>query len=324
VTALRQLTPDFAAREAILFKPAPALRVRWNTNDDTPLPPDEPMGENPPEGASIDYYLSSPRSDVVSLDVIDSRNRVVRHYTSADSLPWILPPAATAPVPIYWYRTPQVLSSGAGLHRFQWDVRYQPIPGLRSQRDEQGLPISASPHNTAPGPTTPFVAPGAYTVRLTAAGKTYSQPITVQQDPRVSAPQAALREIYALTDSMYWTLTKLQESIGQARTARGRLTDSVALGRIAAILDAPAPPDTSIRGAPPAARRVVAAQGGQARDQTPPAAPTTLTGASNGLAALLNSLQSADEAITATERAAIDNALRNASTALARWASYPR
>jgi hypothetical protein len=203
-------------------------------------------------------------------------------------------------------------------------VRYQPIAGLRSQRDEQGLPISASPHNTAPGPTTPFVAPGAYTVRLTVAGKSYNQPITVRQDPRVSAPQAALREIYALTDSMYWTLTKLQESIGQARTARGRLTDSVVLGRIAAILDAPAPPDTSIRGAPPAARRVVAAQGGQARNQTPPAAPTTLTGASNGLAALLNSLQSADEAITATERAAIDNALRNASTALARWASYPR
>jgi photosystem II stability/assembly factor-like uncharacterized protein len=323
VTALRQMTPDFARRDAILFKPTTALRARWNTNDDTPLPPDEPMGENPPEGVSIDYYLGATHTDAVTLEVVDSRGRVVRRYASTDSLPWKLPTAASAPVPLYWYRTPRVLPASAGLNRFQWDIRYQPIPGVGSRFGEEGLPISATPHNTAPSANTPFVAPGAYTVRLTVGGKTYTQPITVEQDPRSTASPTAMREVYAVTDSMYWTLSRLHESIGQARTLRQQLSDSVAAARITAILEAPVPPDTSVRGAPPAARPVVvAAQGARGASAVPRPGPTTLSGASNGLAALLNSLQSADVPITASERTAIDAALHNASTALTLWAAY--
>ncbi|MEO8909813.1 MAG: glycoside hydrolase [Gemmatimonadaceae bacterium] len=291
ITALRQMTPDIATRDAALFTPAPALRVRWNTNDDTPLPRDEPMAENPPEGASIDYYLKGAHADAVSLEILDARNRVVRRYTSADSLPWKMPDAATAAVPLYWYRVPRTLSGAAGLHRFQWDVRYQPISGLRTQGFGGGLPIAATPYNTAPSFGTPFVAPGSYTVRLNVAGKAHAQPITVKQDPRVTASPAAMHEVYALTDSMYWTLSKLQESIGQARAFRQRLTDSVAAAHVIAILDAPA--------------------------------PTTLSGASNALAGLLNSLQNADVSVTTTQRTAIDSALRNAKVALSRWSAFP-
>jgi hypothetical protein len=323
ITALRQITPDLTTRDATLFAPATALRVRWNTNDDTPLPPDEPMGENPPEGGSIDYYLNSARSDVVSLDIVDARNRVVRRYSSADSLPWRIPTNANAPVPLYWYRTPSTLQAGPGVHRFQWDVRYQPIPGVGDRRDVEGLPMTATPYNTAPSARTPFVAPGNYTVRLTVGGKTYTQPITVRQDPRVTLPEAALREVYALTDSMYWSLARLQESMGQARTLRQSLTDSTRLATLASVFDAPAPPDTSIRGAPPAARPVVAAAARSGIGNQPTPAPTTLSGASNALAALLNSLQSADVPVTATQRAGIEAALRNASTALARWGEFP-
>lgn len=326
VTALRQMTSDFATREATLFKPTTALRVRWNTNEDTPLPPDEPMGENPAEGVPIDYYLNGARGDTVSLEVIDARNRVVRRYTSADSLPWKIPDPATAPLPWYWYRAPQVLSAAAGLHRFQWDVRYQPIPSPRAQGFGGGLPMTATPYNTAPSPTTPFVAPGIYTVRLSVGGKTYTQPITVEQDPRVITTNAALGEVYALTDSMYWTLTKLQESIGQARALRARLTDSAAAAGVIAILEAPMPPDTSSRGAPPAARVVPSAGapgGRRLGNQAPQPAPTTLSGASNTLAGLLNSLQSADVPVTATQRASIGSALHNAGIALSRWGAFP-
>ena len=307
VTALRQMTPEFAAREAMLFRPTAALRVRWNTNDDTPLPPDEPMGENPAEGVPIDYYLKSARTDLVSLDVLDARNRVVRRYTSADSLPWRIPDAATAPVPLYWYRAPRVLSSAGGLHRFLWDIRYQPIPGLVERRGGDELPISATPYNTAPTPTTPFVAPGRYTVRLTVGGKTYTEPIAVRQDPRVTASAAALAEVYALTDSMYWTLARLQESISQARALRQRLTNSAAAARVSAILESPAPPDIAKGGTPASVS----------------GAATTLSGASTVLAGLLNSLQSADVPVTASERTAIDEALRNANLVLSRWSAVP-
>src|SRR5439155_448052 len=63
VTPLRQM--DEAA-DVVLFKPATALRVRWNTNTDTPLPPDEPTAPNPPEGAIIDYYLTAPATPWVN------------------------------------------------------------------------------------------------------------------------------------------------------------------------------------------------------------------------------------------------------------------
>ena len=157
-------------------------------------------------------------------------------------------------------------------------------------------------------------------MRLSVGGKTYSQPIAVKQDPRATASVAALREVYALTDSMYWTLVKLQQAGEEARAVRARMTDSVAAGRVTAILEAPAPPDTSTRGAPPAARATVVGAAAPA----PRPAPTTLTGASNALNNLVNSLQGADVPATDTQRAAIREALRNAEIALSRWRSFPR
>src|SRR5437868_14269722 len=40
-----------------LLSTQPAYRVHWNMYPDTPVPQEEPAGENPPDGAMIDYYL---------------------------------------------------------------------------------------------------------------------------------------------------------------------------------------------------------------------------------------------------------------------------
>ncbi len=53
ITPLRQLDVKAADADAILFRPEDAWRVRWDMNTDTPLPPDEPAGQNPPDGALI-------------------------------------------------------------------------------------------------------------------------------------------------------------------------------------------------------------------------------------------------------------------------------
>jgi ABC-type multidrug transport system fused ATPase/permease subunit len=45
-------------KENIFYKPQTAMRIRWNNNTDSPVPQEEPAGENPPDGAIIDYYLS--------------------------------------------------------------------------------------------------------------------------------------------------------------------------------------------------------------------------------------------------------------------------
>jgi photosystem II stability/assembly factor-like uncharacterized protein len=217
ITALRQIDDKIGATD-VLFKPQPALRVRWNTNTDTPLPPDEPRHPNPPEGAIINYYLARDASGPVVLEIADATGALVRRYSSAEPPPPLPDPATNAPLPLYWYRKPMPLLATAGMHRFTWDVHYQPLPGGGGGRGG-GLPIAAVPYDTVPAPTTPWVAPGEYTVKLTTNGKTYAQPITVKQDPRVKTPALAMQQVYTLSRAMYFEAKAMAEAIAAGQTA---------------------------------------------------------------------------------------------------------
>jgi hypothetical protein len=81
-----QMGPGTAAQDAVLYKPVPAIRVRWNMNPDTPLPGDEPAGENPPDGAVIDYYLKGDATAPVTLEIADAAGRVLHRFSSTDTL----------------------------------------------------------------------------------------------------------------------------------------------------------------------------------------------------------------------------------------------
>src|SRR5205085_10788971 len=172
---------------AFLYPLPTAYRVHWNKNTDTPLPPDEPAGQNPPDGAIIDYYISGvPTPSAATLEILDSAGKLVRRYSSEDKAE---PPADTGQIPWYWIRPPRVLSSAPGTHRFVWDLHYTPAPGMRPS-----YPIAAIAYNTAPSPTSPWAMPGTYTVRLTANGQSVTQPLIVKMDPRVKTPIDGLRQ----------------------------------------------------------------------------------------------------------------------------------
>jgi hypothetical protein len=143
VTPLRQLDLKVAEADAFLFKPQAAWRVRWNTNSDTPIPPDEATGQNPPEGAIINYTLKSAASGPVALEILDGAGRLVRRYSSTDQVE--RPDPATAPVLLYWYGPPQGLSTAPGMHRFQWDLHDQPLPGGGGGRGGSPGPGPAGP-----------------------------------------------------------------------------------------------------------------------------------------------------------------------------------
>ena len=198
ITPLRQLAKK---TETVLFKPQTAMRVRWNLNTDTPLPPDEPVGENPPDGAMIDYYLDKSAANI-TLEIKDGKGNVVRRYSNADKFP---PVKDTGNVPAYWIRPPQILSSEAGMHRFLWDLHYAPVPNV-----ETGFPIAAVYQNTAPNSTAPWALPDNYSVVLTVGGKTYTQPLTVKMDPRVKLTNADLRKQFDLSKQLYDAWLKLE------------------------------------------------------------------------------------------------------------------
>ena len=109
-----------------LFQTQPANRVRWNMNTDTPLPQEEPAGQNPPDGAIIDYYLPEKATGVVKLEIYNAEDEVVRTYTSEDRAPDV----THVNVPLYWIRPLQLLSGAAGSHRFTWDLHQDPVPDI--------------------------------------------------------------------------------------------------------------------------------------------------------------------------------------------------
>jgi len=216
ITPLRQLTEQIGTSEAHLFTPQLTYRVRRNNNPDTPLPPEIPAGQNPPDGAMLDYWLKSQPSGAVTLDVFDSSGKSVRRFSSDDK------PAAVDEkelnVPTYWIRPDRSLSREPGMHRFVWDLHYPPPDAL-----ERDYPISAIDRDTPRYPLGPAVVPGVYTVKLTANGNSHSQPLTIRMDPRVKTSQKDLIAQFTLetgiTDAMHRDFVALT----QVRDLRARL-----------------------------------------------------------------------------------------------------
>ncbi len=231
ITTLRQFQASVTKAPAVLFRPQTALRVRWNTNSDTPIPPDEAAGENPPDGAMIDYYIRT--SGIATLEIKDEAGVVVRRYSSADPLP---PPDPALAIPPYWVRPPQKLAGEPGMHRFLWDMHYAPISGLEPQ-----YPIAAVYRNTAPEPTSPWAMPGKYTVVLTVGGKTYQQILTIIMDPRVKTSNADLAEQFKLSKKLYdeWlVLNSISEIIKPIRGQIAELRPRVPEGNLKTHIDA--------------------------------------------------------------------------------------
>jgi photosystem II stability/assembly factor-like uncharacterized protein len=303
ITPLRQLQSSIAKSPALLFRPQTALRVRWNTNSDTPLPPDEPAGENPPDGAMIDYYIGGNGSGTATLEIKDEAGAVVRRYSSADPLP--IPDPALA-IPPYWVRPPQKLAGGPGLHRFLWDMHYAPIPGI-----EPEYPIAAVAHNTAPDHTSPWAMPGKYTVVLAVGGKTYQQSLTLAMDPRVKTSNADLAEQFRLSKQLYdeWrALNSISEIVKPIRGQIAELRPKVPEGDLKTHIDALAEKLQTLAGAGGGGRR------GGGSGSSPSIATTT-----GSLRTLFGLIQEVDLAPTPQAAAAVPNVLKDSRTLQENW-----
>jgi photosystem II stability/assembly factor-like uncharacterized protein len=215
IAPLRQLSGEIAASDAHLFRPSAAYRVRRNQNTDTPLPPEEPAGQNPPDGAIFYYSLKSASPTPVTLEVFDATKNLVRRYSSDDKAEPI-DPLLTAPT--YWVRPPAILPSDVGMHRFVWDLHYPPPDALRHE-----YPISAIYRDTPRYPLGAVVTPGQYTVKLTAGGKSYTQPLTVKMDPRIKTPPAGLLEQFRLATRLTSMLHRDYQVLQEVRELRTRL-----------------------------------------------------------------------------------------------------
>src|SRR5262249_39833130 len=203
---------------AQLVAPPPAYRTRRSTYTDTPIPPDESAAENPPDGAIIDYFLASPVSGTVTLEIVNGKGGVVRRYSSGDKPELTEDERAKGLIPLYWLQPPRVLSTDAGWHRWVWDLRYAPPIST-----EHEYPISAVQHATPRYPLGPLVLPGNYTVRLTIDRTTRTASLTVKMDPRVTTSTEGLRKKFELEMQLADAITESSKAVMQARSAQEQL-----------------------------------------------------------------------------------------------------
>jgi photosystem II stability/assembly factor-like uncharacterized protein len=303
ITPLREAANLAATSEAHLFTPAPAYRIQRDTYADTPLPPDEPTGANPPDGVVLDYYLARSASAPVTLEILDARGQLVRKFSSADK------PDATEEelkkqlIPLYWLRPFHSLPTDAGMHRWVWDLHY---PAPEATRHE--YPIAAIPGDTPRLPLGPTALPGIYTARLTADGKSYTAPFVVKIDPRVKISAAELEKKFDTEKRLAALLSQTSQAVLQAGSIRDPLQklSQQATGQVRDSVQAFQNKLVAVLGAP----------GGFA---APPANDITLSRVNGQIATLYGQVWQVDAEPTASQSEAISASEHDASDAMKRW-----
>ena len=216
IAPLREISSG-AVNSAHLFAPAPAYRIQRDTNTDTPLPPDEPVASNPPDGAILDYLLAAPASSA-TIEILNDQNKVVRRYSNTDKPDTSDEELQKQLIPLYWTRPRRQLSVKSGMHRWVWDLHYTAPVSIRHD-----YPIAAIPHDTPRYPLGPNALPGKYTVRLTADGKTSSAPLLVKMDPRVKTSNAGLQKKFETESHLASIVSESSQALLQGGSIRAQV-----------------------------------------------------------------------------------------------------
>ena len=268
---------------ALLYPPATAIRFRPSGFSGTPMPKDEPLAPNPPNGAYIDYIVSAtpPLTAPITLEIFDTANNLVRKFSSSDPNPGPDPAKlTTAPE---WFVPPSTLKTSAGMHRFVWSMRYAaPLALASGRRGSEGV----------------WAPPGSYMVVLTANGERRTAPLTIAPDPRVTVPASAYAEQFALAREIEQMRARVAAALEEANPLIKQLANR---------------PDLLER-----AKAISAATEITTYPQ-PIAGPTTLRFLGDALGELQSAVDGADAVPTPDARAGWEKLRAAASAALESW-----
>jgi len=204
---VRARTSDSQTR---LYAPETAVRVRPHGDPAERLPPEEPAGQNRPVGAYIDYFVGqSAASGTVSLEIRDAAGTLVRRYASTDRAQPIDDSALD--FPSFWASSVQPPSALPGMHRYLWNFAY-------------AAPAALGRPPFGPGGDDGVLAPpGRYTVRLSAAGRTFTQTLTVVEDPRVAVSMSDLKAQFQLARAIESLRVAVAQTTARAQAMRTRM-----------------------------------------------------------------------------------------------------
>jgi photosystem II stability/assembly factor-like uncharacterized protein len=303
IAPLRQVDAITADSELVLLAPRAAVRLHPAPFQGSPEPKDEPMAENPPSGAILDYFVKSGVPAPLALEILDAKGELVRRYASDDEP---AQPADLQRIQITpdWVPVPEPPSTVAGMHRFVWDLHY-------------ALPKElAGPTRGFRGGSGPWAPPGRYTVRLTRGGKVVTQPLVVAKDPRLpsSIEDADLVRQYELARDVEAERVRVAVALRQADTLRKQIgaARDKAKGAAVSALDA-LEQAIDLAAGPPLLGS------GEAFLGAVDASHTSLRRLASSLATLQSVVESADAGPTADALAAFNQRGKLVALGLARW-----
>jgi photosystem II stability/assembly factor-like uncharacterized protein len=290
ITSLRQAT-DVHEASMWLYRPATATRIDNAGFMGTPLPPEEPTAENPPNGAIVDYFLAKP-AEHVKIDIFDAQHNLVRSASSEAPRQTGRP---LAPIAERWLAKPQPLDKSAGMHRFVWNLAWGAAMPESGEEEEY-----AAPHG-------PRAAPGNYEVRLTVDGTTLTQPLHITMDPRSTATSQDLAEQVKLGRQIFAEALEGRKTLSAIRAVQKQLSD----------LQAKLQQNPELKASADAALDEL-----KTIMSGPSSADMGLEKASTGLSASLRVVEGSDRAVPAQALEVYHDSSAAAKVALTKWNDF--
>jgi hypothetical protein len=188
-----------------LFAPSPAYRFGGAEGRGA-------VGKNPPYGARFDYLLKeAPKEgEDVKLEVLDAKGDLVRAFSSREEKKGSKKDGTPGPEgeEERGGDGPKPIPAKAGLNRWVWDLRYPPAARF------EGLILWGGELDG------PRAVPGRYQVRLTAGGRTLTQPFDLRKDPRLATTDADFAQQFDLLSQIRDKLTATHDGIARLRAVR--------------------------------------------------------------------------------------------------------
>jgi photosystem II stability/assembly factor-like uncharacterized protein len=216
ITPLRQAAGHAKIAAPFLYQPETTVRVDADGFPGTPLPPEEPTAENPPDGAILDYYLPAQARDV-ELRIFDGEHKLVRHVSSETANE---AKHTSLPIAERWFPEPQRLETPAGMHRFIWNLAWGTSGATESDEPDDG---------NGDVPRGPRVAPGNYSLELEVDGrKAPPETLVVVKDPRSPASQAELEAQFKVGYKIFADSLESRRALAEMGSVKEQLANGIA------------------------------------------------------------------------------------------------
>ena len=193
-----------------IFYP-PLAATRWRYHGENYVGEDRISGDNPAKGAILNYFLPKKPKDDITLEILDAKGTLVQSLSSKKSDIDVDEESPDVPWSIF---KPTVLPKEQGLNRVAWNLEMAGPMVIPGAKNDAGVPYRG-----------PLVPPGTYTLKLHVGGKTLTQKVEVNLDPRCKASPSDVADAHKLALQLRDDISSLSKIVIALKSVRGQIAE---------------------------------------------------------------------------------------------------